>query len=295
MIKKKYYLNKKSYENKTIGGDKIVLYHRLYKGKKIENSKDLSFNDENFDFFIPISSIPTLFLEDKMTFGEAGFVYMVQPYRKHGFLNCHKDIEFFALKVDSLYMRDFLKEFSKEKEFFFKSKFFLSPLAGDLLQDAFIANERGDKKMVSAILETLLRELAFSSINNTVDARSDFPINVTPVVRDVINYLYDNYDKQIKIKEIAEKFNISIEHLIRLFKEEINDTPKQFMLRLRLNKARSLFENTNYKTHKISLICGISSTNSLTEAFKKVYGISVKDIARPMMSETIDFRNHRNK
>ncbi len=294
MIKKKYYLNKKSYENKTIDGDKIVLYHRLYKGHKNESIKNISFNDEHFDFFIPISSIPTLFLEDKMTFGEAGFVYMVQPYRKHGFLNCDKDIEFFALKVDSLYMRDFLKEFSQDEEFFFKSKFVLSPLAGDLLQDAFVASERKDTKMVGSILEALLRELAYSSIHSTVDARADFPINVTPVVRDVINYLYENYDKQIKIKEIAQMFDISIEHLIRLFKDEINDTPKQFMLRLRLNKARSLFENTNYKTHKISLLCGISSTNTLTEAFKKVYGISVKEIARPAMSETIDFRNHRH-
>lgn len=52
-----------------------------------------------------------------------------------------------------------------------------------------------------------------------------------------MHYIENHYTVDIKIPDLANKFNYSKEHLIRQFKKSIGCTPHQYLIRYRVNIA----------------------------------------------------------
>ena len=73
---------------------------------------------------------------------------------------------------------------------------------------------------------------------------------------------------------IAQNANISEVYFRKLFVRKYNISPKQYILEIRLQKAKQLLADSVYSTSAIGEMCGFSSLYSFSRCFKEKVGIS---------------------
>ena len=67
---------------------------------------------------------------------------------------------------------------------------------------------------------------------------------------------------------------ISESHFQHIFKEQLGISPYAYCLRLRLENARRLLEDTNLKVCEIAQKCGYENALYFTQTFKKETGLT---------------------
>lgn len=90
-------------------------------------------------------------------------------------------------------------------------------------------------------------------------------------VERAIDYIYENYSKNISVTDIAEYLGIDRRYLYRLFKEEYNMSPQKYLLNFRLKTAMNKLEGGNMSIADIAYNCGFNDASAFCHQFKKVY------------------------
>ena len=94
------------------------------------------------------------------------------------------------------------------------------------------------------------------------------------ITNDIIEYIKNNYNKQILLKDIAEQFNINSNYLGTLFKNTFGLTYTEYLKQYRMTRACELLESTEYTVEEIGEQVGYTDYYSFIKAFKHHVGIS---------------------
>lgn len=89
------------------------------------------------------------------------------------------------------------------------------------------------------------------------------------VVQETQYYIAKNYSEDINIKELAHRYGISRSSLDKKFLKELGTTPKEYLIKKRLETARYLLQTTDFTVSQISSVCGFVSPAYFTYVFKK--------------------------
>ena len=79
---------------------------------------------------------------------------------------------------------------------------------------------------------------------------------------------------------IAQNANISEVYLRKLFSKNFYTTPKQYILDIRIQKAKQLLTDSSLTISSISELCGFSSVYTFSRSFKEKTGISPSDFSK---------------
>lgn len=121
------------------------------------------------------------------------------------------------------------------------------------------------KKILYEILEDIL-DAKLMNANTNLDIYA---------LKNAISYLEQNYFKNdISIDYLANLCNYTSAHFINLFKKIYNTTPKNYIIDLRMQKAKDLLIYTPYSVLEISNITGYSNPAYFSAAFKASVGCS---------------------
>ena len=82
------------------------------------------------------------------------------------------------------------------------------------------------------------------------------------------------YADPLDTAALAAQAHCSEAHFIRSFKRAFGETPHQYLLTRRLERAAALLRNTDYKVAEICFNVGLSSVGSFTSSFRRVYGMT---------------------
>ena len=85
----------------------------------------------------------------------------------------------------------------------------------------------------------------------------------------ILDFITVNCDKNFTLDEIADRFFISKTTLIYNFNKHVGRSPIDYLLTVRLNKAKQLLATTKKSIGEISEECGFSSANYFGLIFKK--------------------------
>lgn len=96
----------------------------------------------------------------------------------------------------------------------------------------------------------------------------------SPQIVQVIEFLNQNYAKEISLKECAERIGSSYTHLSREFKKETGMRFVEFLNRQRVNKAKSLLIRENMPMKKIVELSGFRNYTYFFKVFKEIEGIT---------------------
>ena len=79
------------------------------------------------------------------------------------------------------------------------------------------------------------------------------------------------YDRPLKLDEIADELSLSSSQLIHLFKKETGTTPMAYLHQIRIKKAAYELANTQNSIQDIAASVGILDSNYFVKYFKKEY------------------------
>lgn len=91
-------------------------------------------------------------------------------------------------------------------------------------------------------------------------------------VRRAIEFLHQNYDRGIQVKEIAAEVNVHPGYLHRIFRAQTGRTLTDYLNLLRMDKARMLLGQSEIPVAEIADYVGISSRQYFHLLFKKYAG-----------------------
>jgi len=99
--------------------------------------------------------------------------------------------------------------------------------------------------------------------------------NKSYAVNRIINYLNENYDQKISLEQIAHNMYLSPVYISKIFKEETGESPINYLIKIRLEKARDILLNADGGSIKnIANLVGYEDVYHFSKLFKKYYGIS---------------------
>jgi AraC-like DNA-binding protein len=78
----------------------------------------------------------------------------------------------------------------------------------------------------------------------------------------------------ITVAECADFCNMSKAHFARIFKRTVGQSPVQFMLGIRIDRAKELLDFTDKSIADIAEASGFSDQNYFARIFKKVTGMT---------------------
>lgn len=96
----------------------------------------------------------------------------------------------------------------------------------------------------------------------------------------VQHYIEKHYGESLTIAELAKLNNLSVSTFERLFKKEMGVSPMQYLLEVRLNKAKLLLGRTNMPLTEIANQCGFSSSAHLGSTFKSATGATPSEFRK---------------
>jgi YesN/AraC family two-component response regulator len=91
---------------------------------------------------------------------------------------------------------------------------------------------------------------------------------------DIEKFLLDHYDRDVKLQEIADIFYLSREYISRKFKQEFGENISDYMMKIRMQKAKSLLKNSPLKIYEIANMIGYQDDKYFRKVFKKAEGIT---------------------
>ncbi|VEF48293.1 AraC family transcriptional regulator [Bacillus freudenreichii] len=94
------------------------------------------------------------------------------------------------------------------------------------------------------------------------------------VLEDIIRLLENNYEQNLSLHEIASRVGVSRFHLNRNFKERLGYTPRIYLEKIRVKKAKELLLMTDFNSTEIGYQIGYQSISSFYNAFKRNTGLS---------------------
>ena len=91
----------------------------------------------------------------------------------------------------------------------------------------------------------------------------------------ITEYIKEHYKEKILLEDIAKKYNYSVGHLCRKFKEEIGISVVNYIIRYRMSVAiKLLFEKPELSIEEIALDVGFNDVQFFDKTFKKIVGMT---------------------
>ena len=232
----------------------------------------------------------TFYIDDKTINVRANDLILIKPNIPHYLkVECTRPCRFIVLKfsfaktdeqrISNISVNDFLSFISDSNDnggFFTISSNYCSNISAIMQQ---IMHESKSPDGESDFLRSLLTMELFVWLSRSL--RTQWESNLATkghkmqeILESAKLFIDKNYNTDISLSDIAEYVYISTSHFARAFKKQYDISPIQYLLGVRIEKAKSLLEETNLKVGDIAASVGFSAQQRFNDIFKKHLGLS---------------------
>lgn len=93
-------------------------------------------------------------------------------------------------------------------------------------------------------------------------------------IQKVQDYIEQQYEKRISIEELANLINTGRRTFERRFKDATNNTPLEYLQRVRMEAAKRFFEASRKNVAEVMYDVGYTDTKAFWDIFKKITGLT---------------------
>ena len=104
--------------------------------------------------------------------------------------------------------------------------------------------------------------------------RTKSRIERSGLLAEVLGYIEEHYREDFPLSVLSGIAGVSHQHLCRIFKDEMNVRPKEYINRLRIREAKRLLTETSEPISSVSQKVGFSETSYFCAVFKKLENTS---------------------
>ena len=93
-------------------------------------------------------------------------------------------------------------------------------------------------------------------------------------------FIENNYMNGITARDVSVELNIDRTHFFRIFKARTGLSPEQYIMRLRIKRAKELLMTSSYTVTEIASLVGVGDVYYFSKLFKKFEGVSPTEYRR---------------
>ena len=101
--------------------------------------------------------------------------------------------------------------------------------------------------------------------------------HVDEPIKEAQNYIESKISERISVGDLAIRFAIGRRHFERRFKKATNNTPVEYIQRVKMEAAKKYFETSRKNVNEVMYDVGYSDTKAFRTMFKKITGLSPLD------------------
>ncbi len=243
---------------------------------------------DGYEFLMPITDMPYVCIDDKVISCSKNTVLPINPWQRHGIAQKSEKIRFIDVVVDRLYIEEVYRSLCGESLKRLKNETVNASFEIQSIIKRFVeeAKENGlgrDMMMKSLCCQfsiQVIRSLCSGIKENS--PKSD-GINENKIAG-VLDYLNGCYYKDCSVDSLAEIAGMSKYHLIRFFRQMTGKSPYDYLLDIRIAKAKDLLLKKDLPITNIAVKCGFNYASHFSYVFKKRMGISpgkFREMLRP--------------
>jgi AraC-like DNA-binding protein len=94
----------------------------------------------------------------------------------------------------------------------------------------------------------------------------------------VVEHLHRRFGEKVTVEEMAAVAAMSPSHFSRIFRRETGHSPMNYLIDLRLSKARRLLVAGEPCVTSVALRCGFASSSHFTDSFRKRFGCPPSEV-----------------
>ncbi|MEJ2904902.1 AraC family transcriptional regulator [Pedobacter panaciterrae] len=160
------------------------------------------------------------------------------------------------------------------------------PLAGDMQYNLLnmykqIQAKNEDETLMNEYIRHFLKiyySAYYKNYKASVDAldcvRADTKKEIFKRVCLAKEFISNNYNRNFNLEDVASASFLSVNHLLRTFKQVFGMSPYQYLMLTRLNRAKNLLSTENGPINEIAFAVGYESTSSFIRVFKAQFKLS---------------------
>lgn len=130
-------------------------------------------------------------------------------------------------------------------------------------------------------------QILLSGFLNHIDTSRQNIMRFVPIV----DYLQNNYKRDISIKELASLMNLNPVYFSNLFNTTFHISPKQYLINKRLIESQKFLLETDMSIKEIAYEVGFTNENYFSEIFRQKTGISPSCFRQAQKSSPINSNN----
>lgn len=228
------------------------MIHYIYKGKGTFTceGKAYTLSEGNFFFIEPDIEIKyEADQKDPWTFYWIGFRgALVKDYLQRTIISRRNPI---FTEVDSAEIKDII---------------------GEIIEISFI-HQDNDLLLNAKLLEILYHLTTVFPVTDELTQNS----KKSNLFVEAFQFIRNNYEQNIRISELAQRMSVDRTYLHRIFMNEIDMGPKEYLTKVRIRKAQDLLRQSELPIKTISVSVGYENPQQFARVFKQETGFSPRE------------------
>ncbi|HOJ98426.1 MAG TPA: response regulator [Termitinemataceae bacterium] len=125
--------------------------------------------------------------------------------------------------------------------------------------------------VINVIIGSRYLDEVLDALHAYVNGLADILVSEVPAnnILKIIQYVRNNYNKDLKLETLGQIFNCNSAYLGKRFKEQTGESFNSYLDRLRIEAAKKLLKTTDLKIYQISEMVGYSSVDYFFTKFRK--------------------------
>lgn len=117
-------------------------------------------------------------------------------------------------------------------------------------------------------------EYARSTVKGNTSQKADKRSDIERQVEQAARWLSLQFDKSISIDELAHTLGYHRTYLSKMFRKQMGESPMQFLLRVRMERAKTLLMTTRLTIEQVAASVGYEDALYFSKLYKKWYSCS---------------------
>ena len=128
---------------------------------------------------------------------------------------------------------------------------------------------------------TMLQQILLLLLTRQLEVTNAAPASIVAARQ----YIQENFTRDIDLNALAANAGFSLSHFRKLFTAHTGRSPKQYILYLRLSKAKDLLSSDSIRVGEAAALCGFQNEFYFSNLFKQTFGCSPTAYQRRKVSE----------
>jgi AraC family transcriptional regulator len=206
------------------------------------------------------------------------------PAGAHGFIRAQSDFEVLACALDSTLVNGIDAELDHRPTGELRLRVNFQDSATQQLMKLLLADFADGSPAGRFYTDHLIHALAYRFV---ILAREAAPSaaarGISPLPKHILRRVVDRMkssDSKLSLQTIAQESGYSRVHFMRMFRAATGRNPHNYLLNIRMERARDLLANPALSLTEIALDCGFSSHSHMTRAFRQFLGVTPSEYRR---------------